>query len=238
MKKVAPAEMRPAQRLGRSLLLQWQAGRAASPEEQERLYNQAEELLDLHEELMGACRTAFLEARGFLLLARGRTAKTVNHFEQLAASYTLRNIRLPLGIRLGLAEVRTRLGKSVSLEDEKELMAFGPEGSILPLVWKVIRLLKATTKDTELGELLIELYPRVLELSGISTNDDKDRQTRKSASADTMIAQLLLHNVFQPASITNVDDLHDSSALTRLCNGLNTHSDQFYSVFQELALAA
>jgi hypothetical protein len=238
LKKVDPSEMRPAQRLGRSLLLQWQAGRAASSEEQERLYNQAEELLDLHEELMGECRAVFLEARGFLLLARGCTAEAVNHFEQLAASYTRRTIRLPLGIRLGLTEARTRLGEPVSLEDEKELMSFGPEGSILPLVWKVIHLLKATTNDTEIRELLIELYPRVLELSGMSTDDDKDRQPRKSASADTMIAQLLMHNVFRPASITNIDDLHDFSALTRLCQGLSTHSDQFYSVFEELALAA
>jgi tetratricopeptide (TPR) repeat protein len=238
LKKADPSEMRPAQRLGRSLLLQWQAGRAVSSEEQEHLCNQAEDLLDIQEEQMGECRAAFLEARGFLLLARGLTAEAVNHFEQLATSYTLRTIRLPLGIRLGLVEARTRLGEPVSPEDEKELMAFGPDGSILPLVLKVIRLLKATTDDTELSELLIELYPRVLELSGRSTDDDKDRQPRKSASADTMIAQLLMHNVFWPASITNIDDLHDSSALTRLCNGLNAHSDQFYSVYQELALAA
>jgi hypothetical protein len=238
LKKVAPAEMRPAQRLGRALLLQWQAGRAVSSEDQERLYNQAEELLNLREEQMGECRTAFLEARGFLLLARGRTAEAVNHFEQLAASYTLRTIRLPLGIRLGLTEARTLLGEPVSLEDEKEFMAFGPEGSILPLVLKVIRLLKATTEDTELQKLLIDLYPRVLELSGMSTEHDEHTQRKRAVSADSMIAQLLMHNVFRPASINNIDDLHDSSALTRLCNGLKTHSDQFYSVFEELALAA
>ena len=43
----APSEMRPAQRLGRALLLQWQAPRAESAGERERLFVEAATLLNL-----------------------------------------------------------------------------------------------------------------------------------------------------------------------------------------------
>jgi tetratricopeptide (TPR) repeat protein len=233
LKKIDPSKMRPAQRIGRSLLLQWQTRRAETSEEQERLFNEAEELLNLPEVLMGECLTAFMEARGFLMLARGRAAEARDYFEQQAASFTKTNIQPSFGIRLGLAEARTRLGEHISLDDEAALMSFGPDGSILPLVLKVIRLLETTTEDTELRNLLIELYPRVMDIAGLSTEVD-----RKAASADSMIAQLLIHDVFRPASINNADDLQDDISLQLFRDALNTHRNKFFSVFEEFALVA
>ncbi len=154
----APEEMRPAQRLGRALLLQWQARRAESAEERERLFAKAEALLDLADELTGECRTAFVEARGFLLLARDRPTEARAYFERELVTFS----RPPLGLRLGFAEARACLGETLGDLEEAELASFGPEGSILPLVLKVVRLLESTASNDELRDLLLELYPRVL----------------------------------------------------------------------------
>jgi len=161
------AEMRPAQRLGRALLLQWQARRAESTGERERLFAEAEALLNLPDELTGECRTAFVEARGFLLLARDRAPEARTYFKQQLAAFT----RPPLGLRLGFAEARARLGETLSDTEEAELASFGPEGSILPLVLKVVRLLESTASDAVLRDLLLALYPRVRELAGMPASE-------------------------------------------------------------------
>jgi tetratricopeptide (TPR) repeat protein len=237
LRQITPSEMRPAQRLGRSLLLQWQARRAESSTERERLFGEAEELLNLPEELMGECVTAFMEARGFLMIARGRLREARDFIERLAVLYKNRGIHVPLGIRLGLAEARSRLGESVSREDETTLMSLGPDGSILPLVLKVIRLLETTTEDTELRKVLIELYPRVQDLGGISTEEEQGAQIQQGASVDRMMAQLLIHDVFQPVSINKVDDLQSDESVPLLRNTLITHRDKIVSVVQEYAYA-
>ena len=161
------AEMRPAQRLGRALLLQWQARRAESTGERERLFAEAEALLTLPDELTGECRTAFVEARGFLLLARDRATDARAYFEQQLTAFT----RPPLGLRLGFAEARARLGETLSDTEEAELASFGPEGGILPLVLKVVRLLESTASDDTLRDLLLALYPRVCELAGMPASE-------------------------------------------------------------------
>jgi len=237
-----PAEMRPAQRLGRALLLQWQARRAESTEERERLFAEAETLLDLPDELTGECRTAFVEARGFLLLASDRAIEARAYFGQQLAAFT----RPPLGLQLGFAEARARLGETLSDTEEAELASFGPQGSILPLVLKVVRLLESTAPDDTLRDLLLELYPRVRELAGMPASElgEEDEPAEPAASAsqqetpDTMMAQLLLTSVFRPAAINTPDDLQVADSIPRVRASLKTHRDDIFSVAEKLALAA
>ncbi len=217
------------------------ATRAESAGERERLFAEAEALLDLPDELTGECRTAFVEARGFLLLARDRATEARAYFEQQLAAFT----RPPLGLRLGFAEARARLGETLSDTEEAELASFGREGSILPLVLKVVRLLESTASDDALRDLLLALYPRVRELAGMPASElgEEDEPAEPTAPArqpetpDTMMAQLLLATVFRPAAINTPADLQAADSIVRVRNSLKAHRDDIFSVAEKLALA-
>ncbi|MBI2513088.1 MAG: tetratricopeptide repeat protein [Opitutae bacterium] len=242
LSRTSPEEMRPAQRLGHALLLQWKARRTESAGERERLLAEAESLLNLPDELTGECHTAFVEARGFLLLARDRATEARAYFEQQLAAFT----RSPLGLRLGFAEARARLGETLSDTEEAELASFGPEGSILPLVLKVVRLLEHTASDDELRDLLLELYPRVRELAGMPASElgEEDEPAEPTAPArqpetpDTMMAHLLLANIFRPAAINAPVDLQAADAIPRIRASLKKQRGDIFSVAEKLALAA
>jgi tetratricopeptide (TPR) repeat protein len=240
-------EMSPAQRLGRALLLQWQARHAESAGERERFFAEAETLLALPDELTGECKDLFLEARGFLLLARDRTAEARTYFEQqLAATAPHR----PLGLRLGFAEARARLGETLSDKEETELSSFGPEGSILPLVLKVVRLLESTTSDNTLRDLLLGLYPRVLDLAGMPASELGEEyepanlatRTHQPKPADAQMAQILLASVFRPANINTAADFQVADAIPRIRASLKSHRDDIFPVAflgaEKLPLAA
>lgn len=238
------SEMRPAQRLGRALLLQWQARRAGSAEELKRLLAETEALLDLPDELTGVCQAAFVEARGFLMLARGRTADARTYFEQQLGDAGPRN---PLGLRLGLTEARVRLGESLDDLDEVELAEWERRGgTILPLVLKVVRILESTASDDALRDLLLELYPRVRELAGMPPSElgeeDEPAETsdpaRQPETPDVMLARLLLANAFSPAVIASCDDLRTPEALGRVRASLESHRDDIFALTEKLVLAA
>jgi hypothetical protein len=223
-------------------LFQCQARRSESAGEGERLFAEAEALLNLPDELTGECRTAFLEARGFLLLARGRTAEARIYFEQQLAATAPRR---PLGLRLGFAEARARLGETLSDNEEAELSSFGPEGSILPLVLKVVRLLESIASDA-LRDLLLALYPRVRKLAGMPASELGEEEelaettvpTSQPETPDTMMANLLLANVFRPAAINSLDDLKAMDSIPHIRVSLKSHRDDIFSVAEKLALVA
>jgi tetratricopeptide (TPR) repeat protein len=234
--------MGPTQRLGRALLFQWQATRDEQIDERERLFAKSETLLSVPDELTGECRTAFVEARGFLLLARGRSAEARAYFEQQLAALP----RPSLGLRLGFGEARTRLGETLSETDEAELAAFGAEGSILPLVLRVLRLLESGSPDYELRNLLLGLYPRIRDLAGMppaELGDDEELVEAPAAprlrdTPDTMMARLLEAGVFRPAEITTRDDLFHPGSIPRVRISLKSRRDDIFSVAEKLALAA
>jgi tetratricopeptide (TPR) repeat protein len=235
-------DMRPAQRLGRALLLQWQARQSASAEERERLFNEAEKLLDLPQATAGDCWTAFVEARGFLLLARNRVTDARAYFEQQLAVAKNRS----LGLRLGFAEARIRLGEKLNDNDEAELASFGPDGSILPLVLKVLRLLESNEDETTLRDILLQIYPRARELAGMPLSElGEDEEVAETAAkpseaqtADSMMAHLLIADVFRPAKIENLESLKEKDALSRVRSAFNQHRNEIFSVVEKLALAA
>ena len=183
-----------------------------------------------------------MEARGFLLLARDRTAEARAYFEHQLAPLT----RPPLGLRLGFAEARARLGETLSDTEEVELASFGLGGSILPLVLKVVRLLESTAPDDTLRDLLLELYPRVRGLAGMPAaelgEDDEPAEpsvpVRQPETPDSMIAQLLLASVFRPAAINTPDDLQVAGSIPRVRASFKSHRDDIFSVAEKFALAA
>lgn len=235
-------EMGPAQRLGRALLRQWEAGRAESADERDRFFGEAEALLGLPDELTGECHMAFVEARGFLLLARERALEARKYFEQKLAIMGRRS----LGLRLGLAEARVRLGEVLTEAQQMEFDSFGPEGSILPLILKVVRQLEIETSDDVLLDLLLDLYPRVRELAGMPACEmGEDYEPAEPVSfqrppetPDTMIAHLLVASVFRPAGIEATDDLQEVGAIGHVRDSLNAHRHNIFSVIEKLALAA
>jgi hypothetical protein len=236
------SEMRPAQRLGRALLSQWQAQRAASATERERLFVEAKNLLDISEAKAGDCWVAFVEAHGFLLLARNCVTEARTYFEkQLAATKNL-----SLGLRLGYAEARARLGEKLNDNDEAELASFGPNGSILPLVLKVLRLLESSEDNVTLRDILLQIYPRARELAGMPLSelgeDEAVAETTAKPSdaqtADSMMAHLLIADVFRPAKIENLESLKEKDALSRVRSAFNQHRTEIFSVVEKLALAA
>jgi tetratricopeptide (TPR) repeat protein len=236
------SEMGPAQRLGRALLCQSLGSRNSNTAERDRLFSKAETLLNLDDELTGECRTAFVEARGFLMLARDRATEARAYFEQQFAAFT----RPPLGLRLGFAEARARLGETLSDTEEAELASFGSEGSILPLVLKVVRLLESTTSDDALRDLLLKLYPEVRRLAGMPASElgEEDEPAEPSTPArqpetpDTMMAQLLFASVFRPAAINTPADLQAGDSIPRVRASFKSHRYDIFSVAEKLALAA
>jgi len=235
-------QMGPAQRLGRALLYQSIARRNSDTVERDRLFSKAEALLDLEDELTGECSNAFVEARGFLLLARDRATDARAYFELQLTAHTVP----PLGLRLGFAEARARLGEVLSDTEEAELASFGPDGSILPLVMKVVRLLESTASGEVIRDLLLALYPRVCELSRMPVSElgEESKPTKRVSigraleSPDTMIARLLLASVFLPAAIHTPDDLHAPDSINRVRASLHSHREEIFSVVEKLALAA
>lgn len=236
------SQMGPAQRLGRAILNQSLASRASDLTERDRLFRKAEALLTVEDELTGEYSAAFVEARGFLLLARDRATEARAYFEQQLAAFT----RPPLGLRLGFAEARARLGETLSDTEESELASFGPEGSILPLVLKVVRLLESSVSDDTLRDILLGLYPRVRDLAKMPASELGEEEepaeptapARLSETPDTMMAQLLLASVFRPAAINTSGDLHAAASIPRVRASLKAHRADIFSVAEKLALAA
>lgn len=239
-----PDEMRPVQRLGRALLLQWQAERESDQNKRENLFARAEQLLALPIAAAGECRWAFIEARGFLFLARNRVPEARAYFE---AQLTEASPRRPLGLRLGLIEARARLGEPLTDNEDVELQSFGALGSIAPLVLKVVRLLEVNESDAALRETLLSLYPLVQELLGIPMSEigedvfeeDQPQQVApKQETPNKMLAQWLSANVFIPAGVHVREDLQSAEVLTKARTAARSARVDVLSGIEKLALVA
>ncbi len=238
-----PDDMRPVQRLGRALLFQWQAEREPDQNKRESRFTQAEQLLALPIAAAGECRWAFIEARGFLLLARNRIPEARAYFDARLAEAAPRR---PLGLRLGLIEARARLGEPLTDNEDAELQSFGALGSIAPLVLKVVRLLEVNESDAALRETLLSLYPLVQELLGIPVSeigedvfeDQPQQAASKQETPNKMLAQWLSANVFIPAGVRVRDDLQSAEVLVKARTAARSSRVDILSGIEKLALAA
>jgi len=216
--------MRPAQRLGRALLLQWKARHTTDDfVEQESLFTKAETLLNVPNELTGECQHAFIEARGFLLLSRNQLDEAKIYFEEQVKLHPTK------GLYLGLAEVRTRLGEQLNEIDEAELKSFGADGSILLLILQVLYLIQTTTNDDELYHLLIKLYPAVTSLL---------KTSKQQQSQEVMLANFLHKKIFQPLVIFSENDFKNPQNVDRTRNEIIKQKTVMTDMIEKFAMAA
>ena len=225
--------MRPAQRLGRALLCQWEARhRTDDLLEQESLFVKASNLLHIPDELTGECRDAFIEARGFLLLARNQFTDARIYFEEQLNLRKQLNLRPTKGLRLGFAEACTRLGEHINNSEEAELESFGSDGTILLLVLKVLHLLETTTTDDTLRKLLLEIYPKVRSFAGMKSTAQPEQQK------NTMLANVLLKCVFEPSFIKTTDDIQNAEDISLIRKELMKQQPVIFDIAEKFALAA
>jgi hypothetical protein len=155
--------------------------------------------------------------------------------------------RRPVGVRLGLVEVRARLGEPLTDNEDAELQSFGALGSIAPLVLKVVRLLEVNESDAALRETLLSLYPLVQELLGIPTSeigedvfeeDQPQQAASKQGTPDKMLAQWLFGNVFIPAGVHVRDGLQSAEVLLKARSAARLARVDVLSGIEKLALIA
>jgi len=194
----------PAQRLGRALLAQWQAIREGNPNRQAHFFDRAERLLFLPDEQIGEdFLTAFIEARGFLLLAQGKTPQAVDYFREQVEHF---GRGAWTGIQLGYAEARLRAGQEISTADWRALGAAGPEGAVTALVARVLGWLNKED-DNELRSVLSELYPKAAVAA--PTDDELSRP-------DFLLRHIVKDRWFVAAGIDHQTDLENPAKLTQV----------------------
>jgi Flp pilus assembly protein TadD len=225
-------EMRPAQRLGRALLFQWEARhRTENLLEQESLFAKAANLLSIPDELTGECRDAFIEARGFLLLARNQFTDARIYFEEQLNLRKQSKSRHTQGLWLGFAEACSRLGEHLDNSEEAELESFGSDGTILLLVLKVLHLLETTTTDDTLRKLLLEIYPKVRSFAGMKSTAQPEQQK------NTMLANVLLKCVFEPSFINTSEDIQNAEDISLIRKELMKQQPVIFDIAEKFVLA-
>lgn len=227
-------DLGPEQRLGLALLFQWRARRLDPGEGREHWFTKAHDLLNFSDESAGFCLPALVEARGFLMLARDQVSDAIDYFETHIGALS----PPPLGLCLGLAQARARLGETVSGADESDLdsrVQHNCKGSVLPLVLKVIRLLEPTLSDDLLRTALIELYPKTKEVLDKFRSIPRTNRTT-AEDQDLMISQLIDHYLFRPATVQSVSDLQSDRVFSSIRKIGRQGRDRFQSVYEKAAL--
>ena len=219
----------PAQRLGRALLAQGQATRATDPAQRQDLFDRARRLLSLTDTEAGDYAAAFIEARGFLLIAEKKTSEALAYFRDQIDRFGRGSWT---GIQLGYAQTRLQAGQKVSFDDWRRLAALGPEGAVTALVARVLTWL-ARDGDEELRNALAELYPHATELTS-SAEGAAEGTTRQAL----LLANLVRLQWFKPADIHQVADLNDGVKLGNLHREVAKTAPTFLRSLESLSLAA
>ena len=166
------------------------------------------------------------------MLARDQVTEAVAYFESHIGTLP----PPPLGLGLGLAEARARSGVIPTEAVEADLASrfqYQPEGSILPLVLKVIRLLESTVSDEMLRTALIILYPKVQEI----INSKPKPWWSKIEYQNTMLSQLFDQYLFRPAVISSYSDLQSDEALPIIRESGRDNRDIFLSMYEKVAIS-
>jgi tetratricopeptide (TPR) repeat protein len=220
-------EWGPAQRIGRALLYQWQA--AHEQEDSKRggqLFEKARALLEDRGDESAEYFAAFIEARGFLLLARGDFEKAITYFTEQVDRYGRGAWE---GIRLGLIEARIRAGKEIEARDLQWFEEPGSEGAITPLLVKVMSSLERDG-DLELQSALATLYP-------IAASHTHATTPKNRLSADTFLASWVKVNWFEPAGVTALRELNDPNKLDQMRKCVSRTAQEFWQATHNVSLA-
>ena len=230
------ADMGPAQRLGRALLALWQAAHCTRNADRQPFLDRADSLLTMPDALTGECHQAFLEARGYLLLASAKHTEARDYFvRQLERAAPQR----PAGLELGLAEARRALHENTETDSAAALPARRFKSLLLPLVLKVVEWCQIQEQDDLLRDALLAAFPSVRDQIAKSQSIvDDEHESHREESADAMLAGFLHTNIFQLAGIESADDLRDSNKLADIKKALRLCEADLRSITHQLVMAA
>jgi hypothetical protein len=189
-------------------------------------------LLALDDSLTGECSTAFIEARGLLLMARDEFQQARQYFEE---QLRLAAPRRPLGLRLGLLDARQRLGEPLDGADDDLLDELGQDAGLLVTVLRIVRLLQTQGDQELLRRLMLDIFPRVRELAAQLPGECDEGH--EDASPDRMLAGLLHKQFFQQVGIECEADFSDNSKMSLLHNSFLLHGQALSSAIEKLILS-
>jgi tetratricopeptide (TPR) repeat protein len=231
--------MGAAQRLGRALLALWRANKESAAAAKSRLCDKAEEFLGMPDALTGECFETFIEARGMVLLARGKYPAARDYFTGQLESVAPRQ---PAGLLLGQSEARRRLGEVSGNDELLNRWQTRPNWYLVPLVLQVVRWCQSPGTNETLRAVLLQAFPHVRErLSAIQPetfeHDLSESAGQTAESPDKMLAAFLVKRVFSLASIETEDDLRDDAHLNDVRNALRLCEADLQSVVHMLVMA-
>jgi len=223
-------EMSVAERLGRAMIALWQAERTSSQEDRNCLCDQAEGYLDVPESEADGLLTGFVETRGLVMLARGDARAALDYFTEQINRYGRGGW---IGVRLGEQRARLMLGESAgSLSDETPFDSQNARFAVQ--VANVIRRLKTSENEQEVGNMLRRLYRRAASLAEQGAGDTGEGEhpsrapTNEAIGSAGMIADFIQAKWFRPMGITSQKDLDDPQRLSRVLASIReTQNDAF-----------
>ena len=229
------AAMSVAERLGRAMILLWQAERATDATVRSSLCTPATALLDLSEDKIDDdLLAAFVETRGLVLLASGDARRALDYFQEQIRRYGRGGW---IGIRLGEQRARILLNEPGDADDTLE--APSSESARFALhVARVIQALAASPQESEVRDLLKSLYPRAANYAARVRPDDQGGLAIESGAE--MLAAFLQTRWFRPAGVQSAEDLDRPEALHAVIKCIhNTRTDTFDVISNStMALAA
>jgi tetratricopeptide (TPR) repeat protein len=225
-------EMSAAERLGRAMIALWQAERAPSDQERDRLCEEAQRYLDVPESAAGDLLMGFVETRGLVILARGDAQAALDYFRD---QIERRGRGGWIGIRLGEQRARGKLGETVELSlDETPFDSRSVRFSVQ--VANVLSRLAATGAEREVGEMLKMLYPSAARLARQWAEDQEGVDLAARSSA--MLASFLDAKWYRPAGIAAEEDLNDPQRVIRAIENVRQTEADTFDVLANTALAA
>ena len=229
------AAMSIAERLGRAMILLWQAERASDATVRSSLCAPATALLDLPDDKIDDdLLAAFVETRGLVLLASGDVRTALAYFQQQIRHYGRGGW---IGIRLGEQRARILLGEPADADDTVETPS--SESARFALhVARVIQKLSASLPESEVRDLLKSLYPRAANYAARVRPDDHGGLTIESGAE--MLGAFLQTCWFRSAGVESAEDLDRPEALHAVMECINnTRTDTFDVISNStMALAA
>ena len=214
-------DMSPVERLGRAMVLVWQAERENEEAERTRSCDDALRLLEAPDDTTGELLTGFVEARGLVLIARGDAngalAYYTNQIERLGRGGWI-------GIRLGILRARIMLGEAVDIEPDVALFDSSHARFVFHVAEVICRLDDNDSNQQELAQLLRNLYPRAATMAAPETPTDACDEKEEDAKAEIravnnirdMVGQFILTRWFHPSGIHTEADLGDPDAILRV----------------------
>ena len=219
----AMADMSVAERLGRAMILLWQAERVSDAAERSSLCVPATALLDLPEDKIDDdLLAAFVETRGLVWLASGDARRALDYFQEQIHRYGRGGW---IGVRLGEQRARILLGEPSHADDTLE--APSSESARFALqVARVIQKLSASLPESEVRNLLKSLYPRAADYAARVRPDEHGGLAIESGAE--MLGAFLQTCWFRPAGVQSAEDLDRPDALHAVIVQINkTRTDTF-----------